>query len=943
MNNPFANLTEYELKHLVAHLESSELYDELHHLLEREVVRTEEIPVTRQGLRGWLDQLLGQKRTQQYIWYENAWYAAKQAIGDMNGFLNDVERAWRLAEQEASVPYSHKEHSQKWGKVIRYALIMTSVNSLAKTTPPALLVAIVEKGIWSPAQGLTFTCQIPDPRQQMEALIGLAPYLPFGLLNKALIAAREIQDEKCRVEALTEVAAYLPEKLKKETFRETLAAISEIADAEWQMQILTRVVLYLPRDLLGEILTTSKTIKNDRWRTEVLINLASCLTESLLTEALNFAKTIKTNRWRAQAMAGLAVYLPESLKVKTLQDALATAWEIEDERQKAEALENIAPYLTFELLVENIEVIEVNIEKWQQRQAPSEEDFYRTLFDHPPSEIPALIEADSKAKWYENVWTQTLAKMAVQLAKLGQPYEAFELIQTIESKIIPIETTIGIVPYLPQRLKEKFLLEVLAKVKELPEQEDNWNNDKSPQVEAMAELVVHLPPELMTEALVIIGSMNSPRWRAEGLARLAPYLPQNILSEALTIARTIIDEQLRAEALSGLALHLPSELVTETLAFVEAIEDIQGRAQVLVRLAPRLAELGYPDKALATIKSIVNEWGVQEPIAQALARLAPHLSQELLIEALAITNEINDQWWQTKALSSTSTYRSVELHKKTLAGEWHPLIEWGKDLFRRSARNHLHEIERWWREALTTPVPDLPQELQNEALSKILTKIRANEDQRFQAVSLTALASRLAERDYPSEALAVATAIATGVTNYRFLALAGLASQLVELGYSDEALVAAKRVRSPLHGDSLLAGLIYRLIEQGHPAEALAIIQELPEQNRDRISPRVQILIELIPYLPTDSLPEAFAAALSIQDNQRRAQVLAELSPRLIELPNTALVATWQTSLPAMARRTREDLLADLSGLAPLLQTVGGSEAVAETARAIQDVGRWWP
>jgi len=33
----------------------------------------------------------------------------------------------------------------------------------------------------------------------------------------------------------------------------------------------------------------------------------------------------------------------------------------------------------------------------------------------------------------------------------------------------------------------------------------------------------------------------------------------------------------------------------------------------------------------------------------------------------------------------------------------------------------------------------------------------------------------------------------------------------------------------------------------------------------------------------------------------------------------------------------------DLIALVPVLTALGGAEAVAETIRAIQDVGRWWP
>ena len=44
-----------------------------------------------------------------------------------------------------------------------------------------------------------------------------------------------------------------------------------------------------------------------------------------------------------------------------------------------------------------------------------------------------------------------------------------------------------------------------------------------------------------------------------------------------------------------------------------------------------------------------------------------------------------------------------------------------------------------------------------------------------------------------------------------------------------------------------------------------------------------------------------------------------------------------------LARRTRKDLLSDLDALVPAIARLGGEKAIAETFRAIQDVGRWWP
>ncbi|MFN3763285.1 MAG: hypothetical protein ACK4WK_08815, partial [Anaerolineae bacterium] len=90
-------------------------------------------------------------------------------------------------------------------------------------------------------------------------------------------------------------------------------------------------------------------------------------------------------------------------------------------------------------------------------------------------------------------------------------------------------------------------------------------------------------------------------------------------------------------------------------------------------------------------------------------------------------------------------------------------------------------------------------------------------------------------------------------------------------------------------------------------------------------------------------LGEALAAAREIGGEYWRAEALAALAPHLAALPRPALYPLWDETLPALAHRTRRDLLADLRALEPVIFALGGAEAVRETFRAIQDVGRWWP
>jgi hypothetical protein len=99
----------------------------------------------------------------------------------------------------------------------------------------------------------------------------------------------------------------------------------------------------------------------------------------------------------------------------------------------------------------------------------------------------------------------------------------------------------------------------------------------------------------------------------------------------------------------------------------------------------------------------------------------------------------------------------------------------------------------------------------------------------------------------------------------------------------------------------------------------------------------------MAPYLPESLLAEALAVSRGLGDEGERAEVLEALVARLANLPLAHLPAYWREALRASAAETRQHLLQDLPVLAPLIAELGGPEAAAETFRAIQDVGRWWP
>jgi hypothetical protein len=112
------------------------------------------------------------------------------------------------------------------------------------------------------------------------------------------------------------------------------------------------------------------------------------------------------------------------------------------------------------------------------------------------------------------------------------------------------------------------------------------------------------------------------------------------------------------------------------------------------------------------------------------------------------------------------------------------------------------------------------------------------------------------------------------------------------------------------------------------------------DPNEHRLS---RSLAELAIHLNEPSLQQALVLATAINDSLYRRRALAALILNLTALPLSKLYSLWRILLHTLAARTRRDLLSDLCVLSPVLLKLGGTDEVAASTRAIQEVFRQWP
>jgi len=213
----------------------------------------------------------------------NLWFTVQEGEGQSAVFLEDVRRLWAWARTEDARAAAQGNKAPHLGTEIRCALIEASLHSLAGNIPPALLAALVEKRVWTPAQGLAYARQVPDPWQRAEALEKLAPHLPENLLARALAAARGIRDAGDRAQALAALAPHLPPDERPQVLAQALAAARGIRDAGDRAQALAALAPHLPPDerpqVLAEALAAAREIGDAGDRARALAALAPRLAE----------------------------------------------------------------------------------------------------------------------------------------------------------------------------------------------------------------------------------------------------------------------------------------------------------------------------------------------------------------------------------------------------------------------------------------------------------------------------------------------------------------------------------------------------------------------------------------------------------------------------------------------------------------------------------------
>ncbi|MEM8504941.1 MAG: NB-ARC domain-containing protein [Cyanobacteria bacterium P01_D01_bin.1] len=928
----------------------------------------------------------------------NGWYEAFDAIGKPAGFVNDVGRAWQSAVDECK-----QDVRSGISKLLRYAFIRTSLNSLASNIPVELVEALVKKKVWQPAQGLSYAQQTQNPWQRALFISAIVPYLSEALLPEVLKTVGQIEDAVYRSYVLSKLAERFPN-----IWPDALVVIKQIKDRHGSYRgraqgfpcrsiALCSVVKSLPTQYIFQALSIARQIKADFDQAISVIELSQHLPE-LWLEAIEITQRIQNESDRAFALSALAKHLPKEL----LSEALEITRQIQNESDRAFALGALVEHLPKELLSEVLEAVH------PIQAEPAQVSILSALAKHLPKEL--LSEALEITRQIQNETSRFFALSALAKHLSGELLsEALKITRQIQSE----SNRSSALSVLSKHLPEELLSEVLEAMLQI--------QSDSNRASSLSVLAERLPEELLPEALKSVRQIQDESSRLSALSTLASRLSE-LWPEALKVACQIQDESSRSSALSALVPSLPEELLPEALEAVLQIQNASARASSLSMLAKRLPKLWLavleavrqiqdksaqllalsmlaprlPDELLSEALDITRQIQDKSVRLSALSMLASRLPKELLSEALDITRQIQDESTQSSVLSEISKHfpelwpaaLDVTRQIQNESTQSSALSAFAEHLPRELLSEALEITRQIQNEsaqssALSSLVPFLPKESLSEVLdithqiqddssqllvsseiskrcpelySEVLEEVRQIRDESVQISILSKIAEPL-----PTELLSEALDITRQIQDksVRLVALKALASRLPKLWL--EILEIKCQLKPSLDPSSLINLLVNTIrhtfisgqltrssdlseIAKHLPKELLPEALEIVCQNQDE-SDRSLTLSEVAKYLPEELLPEALETARQIQNKSDRVLVLRTLASRLPILWSEALEAACQIQ----SESDRSSALSEVAKYLPeellpvVLEAACQIQSESDRSSALSEVAKYLP
>jgi hypothetical protein len=962
--DPTAALSDYEVRNLGEHLESAGDGRSLERVLRLEW--GEQLPeraqriIAKQPTPGlltrrfrWRSPVPGLRSPAARIRPHPVWFEAKNRINRPDDFVEDVQRAWRLAAMADSAELASHQRAPGLGLCVRYALILTSVNSYASSVPTALLAALVRGGLWTAPQAVTYARRVPDTEERQKVLTALLPLLPEPLLSEVAVdafnAARQLRAEGGSRKVIStmdpvlvipdELAACLPAAQVRQALGEAaekrgpllrrLAELGHLDEAvglagdQADRSLLAAFMpadevrrrladpgpapvnpgnLYLRLAAFGDsdrVIAYARTLEFPGPRKDVFLAIAPHLTPATAGQAKAAAAELLQPDDMVLFLAAAAQSAPQPDRAQLLDDALARLPGI-GEWGRDDLMAQLIPQLDERQLDVAAELLRTT--QGRKRQGNS----YPRLMA-----LFALARVSAEHR-----------DRALRSALASSPRDARELL----GRLLPA----GWPAVDPAAALQASI-------------------DAGCTVPAMKELAPHLPADLLARVLPEVTRVDTAQWQWQRFGqRLADALAEMEPTAGLRRLAGLPDPVERALGIIELAETLPAAQLETALDIACAIPAGDNRVPALAALAPYL-----PERLLGRALDACH--GEYERLwAHALETFAPRLPASLLRAAVAEAAGLKDDVWRGWAYYGVAAHlplpelREVERLVRALpaAASFQAnlaLARLAEGFARQGEHQHavdmLHGMSRV---RVPSPVFDAVIAMADSLPADMLSAAFDSLGDERAKPSLAPAASRL-PAPQRREWLDTVLRETAGQASAEELALLSVhfgeprADAVLAMGEKAGTADAIPVLASVLPDD--LVGRATALARSTSGRDATASTRAFLA-----LADRAQ------PQAAESLLEEALTSALNIAsyrhigtDSGHKSELWRELRRRLSSLPAARRYSLTVRMLTTLSQRDREQSLDGLGELLPLIGNLGGQAALAEVEAAASDVARWWP
>ncbi|MEH2253163.1 ATP-binding protein [Nostoc sp.] len=931
----------------------------------------------------------------------NAWFVIKDQIGDTAGFLADVALAWDRAEQE----FETTRQGLALGLQFRYSLITASFNSFASKFPVSILIALVKRKFWSIDEALAYVKKLTDIYVQVEVMVKLPTYLPNFLNDEtSQILEKRVNQVLCFENYNKLENHFLDMQRSNQAYREdyVLKPLKCFPNLKSNISCLPKPIQQLIDEQISNYFKmavccgANYSIRSVEYLVS-LVSYAFCISEP--TQELELIKKEFSKCFEGAKAKARALLEKEPVSGTACVDDYEYEYEWnypemgKKELDKLHELQNT--FLNAISFSEKVQAESVHV---YSENTVIQRDFLINSDIQLREALKAALEINhnSGEKLAELIYRSSESLISLTV------HEILNVIRRIDDKVPPRTMLVKLIPYVKKTLQEQIFVEefkAASSIWNLEPYLDKFQNGKvwreifeeyeknlksltaldldNVKLRGIKKIFPHLTKSLKIKGCRLIYSINLPiEEKIEILEEFIYDFSEQCKNECI-VKINLLKAAQRQEKLKEQLRKLDSRLpelfekqeFQQILDVVRATESTFNQLLLIVKLLPCLPNIFQQNiikEIFETIPLIENEYERWLILRELIPSLPEPLQESILPEFLSYEKANAKSYLHRRRF-----YRVIDLIE---VGRALPESS-KKKIFEKALKIILKPTSSNTQEDLLLElIPYLPNSLNKKALSAAFV-IRSEEK------LINSLISNLSKsqiKEIIEDTLLIDDAFERG---FRLAFLIPYLPKCLRKVAIYQAVNSAQSLDSSKSHEILLKllpylpkSLVYQTIEQIYPDIVLAkikmktvkatklaaLISRLPRDSRDQIAKRVvnavqeisfvesqtdhlvNSLVILAPYLTKVLIPKALQAAYSIQDEKSRGRVLGALAPYVID-PLADLYPQWKDYLRALSKHNRQHWLSVMHSLVPVIEPLGGKEAVEEVVYAIQDIGRWYP